>query len=73
MSACRTCGAPITWAVVFSSGKRIPLDTDHYVDRGTRFTLDPAGNAHVVTDPNVTGMPSHFASCPDADQHRRPR
>lgn len=71
-TACRSCGAPIIWAVHQATGSRMPLDPG-YVDSGPRFTIDLTGQAHTVSDPNTTGHPSHFATCPQAGQHRRSR
>jgi len=68
MSAtCRTCGAPIRWAVT-AAGRRMPLDTKPV----TLFVLvgstDEQGNQRVDTR---TGYVSHFATCPQAAEHRR--
>lgn len=62
-SACRSCGAPIVW-VVTESGKRMPLDAKPE----KRFVVDVDGKAY-VRDTYV----SHFAHCPNAAQHRRPK
>lgn len=71
-AACRSCGQPIVWATNFKTGKRMPLDPD-WTFEGVRFTIDAAGGAHVVADPNTSGLRSHFSSCPNADEHRKPR
>lgn len=54
---CRSCGAEIEF-VRLSSGKWNPVDPK-------RLTI--------VTDAGlvVSGRVSHFATCPNADQHRR--
>lgn len=59
MSACRSCAAPIVW-IRSPVGKAIPCDPAVIV---------------VVTDQGqvVRGRVSHFATCPQAAQHRRPR
>jgi len=57
--ACKSCQAPVTWAITFPNEKRIPLDgdpvalkTEHHNDHGTiEF---------------VAASSVHFASCPDA-------
>lgn len=70
MSTCRTCNAEITWAMT-SNGKLIPLDVDLY-DNGNIELRD--GIAHVVAEPgDRPRRRSHFASCPDAVAHRRPK
>ena len=75
MSRCRSCGAPIIWAVT-KSGRSMPLDE----------ATDPAGNVLLLENGNClvpapeddvweaaggTRHTSHFATCPNADQHRR--
>lgn len=32
MAECRSCGKPITWVVVAKSGKKMPLDTQQFLD-----------------------------------------
>lgn len=78
MTECRSCRAVIDWALL-PTGKRIP------VDRASAG--DPAGNLAVVRlngelharylrdgqqpeGSEKRGI-SHFATCPDADQHRK--
>lgn len=56
---CASCGAAIVWMRT-KSGRRIPVD------------LASADPAHQNFDP-VMGHISHFATCPQADQHRRRR
>lgn len=86
MTRCRTCGAPIVWAVL-PSGRRMPVDRDP----------SPAGQIRLETDGETDGETdrravvlnaadasaarhagealylSHFATCPDADGHRHGR
>jgi hypothetical protein len=75
-SACRSCGAWIWWLVT-AAGKRMPVNP----------TPDPAGNLAVNgpgdlrvlragEEPPESGWSrhtSHFATCPNADQHRKAR
>ena len=72
MSTCRSCGAAIVWAKT-STGKTIPLDAAPS-PRGNMI-LDEQGVALVV--PTLSGfgpwMISHFATCPNAAQHRKPK
>jgi len=71
---CRSCDAPIIWTVT-TNGKRMPVDADaHIASRG--FQLDEDEDppvARFVAAPVVgaTLHQSHFATCPNADQHRR--
>ena len=73
MASCRSCEAPIIWADT-QSGRKMPLDEQP----------TPAGNMVYVNGiartvryedrrlarPTYT---SHFATCPNADTHRRAR
>jgi len=79
-AACRSCEAPIRWAVSDSTGKRIPLNAEpdpagnlavRLVDGRLRVRSAPAGRTELDAG-EKRGM-SHFTTCPDADQHRRPR
>lgn len=67
MSVCRTCPAQITWART-EKGKRIPLDVGRVPDGN--ITVDAEGVAHYVT-PGTGDRVSHFATCPNAKEHRR--
>lgn len=69
---CRSCPAPIEWAISEKSGKKLPLDFD---------PVEPGeGNIRVVFvmengTPIVRYVPggdriSHFATCPEASKHR---
>lgn len=82
MERCRSCKAPVTWALS-TSGAAMPLDTEP----------SPAGNVLVVpcgefgisrlavvlskgaldraTVQGAVLRTSHFATCPDAPQHRK--
>ena len=80
MSAkCSSCDAPIVWAVSAKTGKRIPIDAAPVADGNIVLSgtlrvlvahvygpgqLSPAGHAHYK---------SHFATCPNAGQHRKPK
>ncbi len=77
--ACRSCGAPVVW-IVYPTGKRAPLDAQPHAD-GTIKRFDPTMSATVLTGSELAtaranGDPlhrSHFATCPNAAQHRKPR
>lgn len=82
MARCRSCDAPVLWAIVRKGGKRIPLDPDP-VDNGNIAIIgereDQYGKSPLVeyraTDP-LPGMSepkyvTHFATCPNAQQHRK--
>ncbi len=61
MSTCKSCGATIVWMKT-DKGKNIPVDW---------FEV-PWGRRRPTTFDHET-MVSHFATCPNADKHRKPR
>lgn len=73
---CRSCGEPIRWAETVK-GRRIPIDAQPAHDGNIR--LEERGHmqpplAIVLTgqiESNTQRWRSHFASCPNAAQHRR--
>lgn len=78
---CSSCKARIRWAVT-QTGRRIPLDPDPTARGNVR--LEPAAPAGVAQTAIVIPADqraryagqlylSHFATCPYADQHRKPR
>jgi hypothetical protein len=64
---CRSCQALIEWAFTVK-GARIPLDIGS--QPAANILLDEAGVA-VVVPPGQGTRTSHFATCPNADQHRK--
>ena len=74
MSACRSCGRPVIWAVT-PGGRSIPLDPDP-TDDGN-LTLDTSSLRAVATPARATTAGyrklyrSHFTTCPHANQWRR--
>jgi hypothetical protein len=64
---CRSCGAPITWART-TSGKPIPLDPEP-VDRGNLEVEDGVARP-VLIEAGKLRYVTHFATCPNAPQHR---
>lgn len=79
MSNCRSCGASIEWAVVGGTGKRMPLDVlpDEPGSGNVRpiGRFDDAGRTLLVevVKAGEGNRVSHFATCPNAGQHRKPR
>lgn len=77
-ASCRSCGAPIVWAVT-RKGKRMPLDAEP-VDGGNVVIVEPARGSvppvaevrePALTDPSgLARYTSHFATCPQADSWR---
>lgn len=76
MAACSTCRAPIFWRRNIATNKAIPVDRVPVVggnvvlvgDAQCRFlSRDAAAGADVTT------YTSHFATCPNSGQHRKPK
>lgn len=82
---CETCHDPIIWTTT-TKGKAMPVDADPHPAGNLELALEPWGldMATIVVAKVVPGAPdtdddrrdlhrSHFATCPDANHHRRPR
>lgn len=68
MKTCRSCGAEIIWTETMN-GKKMPVDAKPV--QGfvlVRDELDPSSTPRAI--PEKIHL-SHFATCPNADQHRR--
>lgn len=75
MNRCRTCRARIVWATL-PSGRRMPVDSDPSPVGQIRLdgTLGVVLGEADATAARLAGEPlfiSHFATCPDASEHRR--
>jgi hypothetical protein len=69
MPRCRSCKAEIVWAKT-STGRAMPFDAEPKV--GGEWEIDEEGQAHY--DPEgESRFTSHFATCPNAAEHRRAR
>lgn len=70
MATCKSCDAPIIW-VQTASGKLMPLDAKPE----RRFVLGAAAGHGdgTRTAQSAETYTSHFATCPQADQHRKAR
>ena len=78
MSACRSCDAEVLWART-PQDKAIPIDPEP-VEGGNIVLHDPVPGrprtCHFVGRGTPSDGPryvSHFTTCPNAAQHRRPR
>jgi hypothetical protein len=78
--SCRSCPASVIWASTVK-GKAMPVDFEPDPDGNVQLTARP-GRAPLAEFVGVgqggllDGEPlrhSHFTTCPNADQHRRPR
>lgn len=69
-ATCGSCGAQIVWGVT-TNGKRIPLNlpSEKRFVRA-RGEVQPQPDGLVM---QVETWVSHFATCPNAAQHRKPR
>jgi hypothetical protein len=72
-ATCKSCGAPIRWAKTVS-GKSMPVDVEPAANGNVVFLDD---KTVIVSGPRarIEGderrYTSHFATCPQASQHRR--
>lgn len=74
MSQCRSCDAEILWCKTLK-GKSIPVDPDPVKGGNLELVLQSATKPPRVvihtSDPNITRHISHFATCPNAKEHRK--
>lgn len=82
-SKCRSCGAEVLWVVWRESGKRMPVDVEPDMrppPKGGTLALTlsggPFGTLFVEKyvpemGPKRNRYTSHFATCPNASEHRR--
>lgn len=71
MSYCRSCKARVIWATTAAKGKAICLDAELVAGGNIELV---AGVAQVVKpSADVRRYRAHFASCPNAQQHRKAR
>lgn len=78
MSKCKSCGAHIIW-IQTREGKMMPCDpkpihykANHY--GGSLSLVTPDGKVErgdICIESEKVGYTSHFATCPDASQHRK--
>jgi hypothetical protein len=70
VSQCSSCRAAIIWATT-PRGKNISLDVAQVAGGNVELR---SGVAFVVKpEPGVVRYRSHFATCPNAGEHRQPR
>ncbi len=71
-SFCRSCRAQVNWYKT-TTGKNMPLDPEPHPD-GNVYVDIVANVVSVVAKGSRTPLyRSHFATCPDAAAHRRPK
>jgi hypothetical protein len=72
---CRSCGAAILWALT-PAGRRVPLDAEpveYEAPAGRYAVLWPADGGTPVAVHRPALYLTHFATCPNAASHRKPR
>ena len=82
MATCRSCLAPITWAISVH-GRPIPIDAEpveggnlvlvdgtHDTDRGAE-PVTIARRPDALLEPDLPRYVAHFTTCPNADEHRK--
>lgn len=72
---CRSCGAPIVWAVT-EAGKRMPLDAEPHPGRRGQFIFTSPdtvryGKSGTPIPEGVETFVSHFSTCPNRKAHRK--
>lgn len=77
MSTCRSCGAEIRWVRSATTGKPMPLDPEK-VKGGNVEVIVKLGETEETAkilwrDPERVAYVSHFATCPNAAKHRKPK
>jgi hypothetical protein len=65
---CRDCDAPIVWCLT-EAGKRMPVNAKP-VRKVTVLVRDPQGGSTPISKSRDHYV-SHFATCPNAQQHRK--
>lgn len=78
VAACGSCGAPVVWALHVRTLKPAPIDAEPSADGNC--VLHATGRYAIVPGDVLEGMrrnliplhTNHFATCPNAEKHRRP-
>ena len=66
---CSSCRCSVFWVVMAKTGKRMPVNVVPAAN-GT-IVIGADGLGYVDTNPGRAKFLSHFATCPNAQQHRR--
>jgi len=73
VASCRSCGASIEWATT-NAGNAIPLDPGEFEDGNIVLAqTEERGMVAQIRSAGEGNRRSHFASCPNAPEHRRSR
>jgi hypothetical protein len=66
-SVCKSCGAPIEWAEMVASGRKMPFDGEIVAVR----TEHEPGSHRLIEIVDLAVSISHFATCPNASNFRK--
>lgn len=72
ITVCRSCGASIIWAQT-AKGKDIPIDAEPAPDGNIALINGVAHVDSLFLKSAQMHYKSHFATCPNASQHRKPK
>lgn len=79
-AVCRSCHAPVRWVRLAISGSRMPLDPEPNAEKGNVHIANNDDQKAVLLsgpvldaarDERLDLYVSHFATCPNAKEHRR--
>lgn len=74
MAACRSCQASVFWRRNIATGKAIPIDRQPSAEGNVVLVgEDQCRFLKKGEDAQVTTYTSHFATCPEAARHRKPK
>ncbi len=78
MSQCKSCDAPIVWAVHVTTGSTTPIDEEPTEGGNVILTADEVGiryrlfsKLEAETYQGGDAHTNHYATCPDATTHRK--
>lgn len=79
MASCKSCGAPVIWVSLLPAKRTAPLDRETSITGNIRMLGTRNAVAEVVKKTDLEAerakgplYTSHFATCPNAKQHRKP-
>lgn len=70
---CKSCGAPVLWCMS-QHNRAMPVDVEKVYGGNIELVTELEGITALVVKPagDVERWVSHFSSCPQADEHRKP-
>jgi hypothetical protein len=71
MSVCKSCDAPIRWVKMAATGKSMPLDVQRSASGNIVLDEKTGLGGFALPGDERPRYVSHFATCPNAKQHRR--